>query len=76
MPGVPCRLDAHVHQYLVECHPATFGRPPRNLTLRVERQRLDREIAVLRGIMVEFDDVLARLVGSGPHVGVGLSVVV
>jgi hypothetical protein len=50
--------------------------PPRDVTDRVERQRLDGGVRVRPHPLVERDEVIARLLGRGPHVGVGLRVVV
>jgi hypothetical protein len=68
MSEVVGRLDAHVHEDLVKCDVAPVPCPPRDLTGRIERQRLDGGIAVRGGNAVQFDNLLPRLVGGRPHV--------
>ena len=63
-------LGDHVDQDLVQRHLAALLGPPRHLTERVELQRLDRRVGVRPDPVVEVDDLLPRLVGGGPHVGV------
>ena len=54
---------------------AALVRPPRHATGRIEWERVDRDVRVRPHPAVQADDVLARLVSGGPHVGVRLGVV-
>ena len=73
--GVPGRLDAHVDEDLLQGHPPTLARPPRNLARRVERKRLDRRVAVRGRPLMELDDRGPSLVRRRPQVRVRFSVV-
>ncbi|GAA3320996.1 hypothetical protein GCM10017710_49080 [Arthrobacter ramosus] len=75
MPQVLGRLDAHVHQDLMERHVSAFFRPPRHFPGSVEWERLDGCIAVLGREPVQFDDLVPALFRGNPQVRVGFGIV-
>jgi hypothetical protein len=75
LPGVPVGLGDHVDQDLVQRHLAAVLRPPRDMTDVVQRERADGGVGMRPGPPVQAGDLLTGLVGGGPHVRVGLGVV-
>ena len=74
LAGMPVGFGDHMDQDLVQRHLAPVFRPPRHVAHRVQGQRADRGVRVRPGPPVQPGDLLPRLSGGGPHVGVGLRV--
>ena len=75
-PAWRLRLGDHVHEDPVQRHLAALAGHHGTWPGASSGQRVDRGVGVRPGPVVQPDDVLARLVGGRPHVGVGLGVVV
>jgi len=72
--GMSSDVDDHVDQRLVKRELASALRPPRHLTHGVEREGIDRRVGMGPSPATEFDDAVSRLIGSHPHVAVGLAI--
>jgi hypothetical protein len=64
-------LGDHVHEDPLQRDLAPLPRPPRHLADGIQRQRVDRGVRVRPDTVVQANDLLPRLLGGGPHVGVG-----
>jgi hypothetical protein len=74
--GVPVGVGDHVHEDLMQRDLAPLLRPPWHLADGIQRQRTDRGVRARPDTVVQTDDEFPRLLGGGPHVGVGFGVVV
>ena len=70
MAEVMGRLDAHMHEDLVQRDVAPLPRPPWHLAGCDKRERLDGGVAVCGRDAVQFDDLLTGFVSGRPQVSV------
>ncbi len=74
--GVTVGFGNHAYEHPAEAHGVGPRRPPGNDALGVELESVGGCVGMDPHSAIEIHDLSARLVGGGPHVGVGLGIVV